>query len=133
MIVFALISCSKEEDATSNNGTNNGGNTTPSASWTDTLSKRWKVSEAYHNGSQDASSKDLLLEFRKDGSYTLLSTGFVGTWAFQKDATEILLDKGNTSFETLWTIQSISSQKLDVKFVSPFTGGQAQWILNPLP
>ncbi len=126
LVVFAA--CSKDSDpaANPNPNPNGGGNTTP-VSLEDTISRRWEVVSATHNGSEDNSSKGLKLEIRKDGSYTLITTGFVGTWEFQNNKKEVLLDKDDPSIKTVWTIESINSTALNVKFKSPFTGGNATW------
>lgn len=131
-VVMLVFACSKESDPVVNTNNNqNGGNTNPVVSLEDTISRKWKVVTATHNGSTDNSSTGLQLEIRKDGSYTLISTGYVGTWEFQNDKKEVLLDKDNASFKTTWEISTITSQNLDVKFKSPFTGGNAVWYMEP--
>lgn len=126
LLLFSLLifACSKEEEPQKSN---NNGNGTPAVSLEDTLSRAWTVTNALHNGSADNSSKGLKLDIRKDGSYTLTSTGFIGTWEFQNDKKEVLLDKDNAQFKTTWTIQEMSSTFLKVSFKSPFTGGSAVW------
>lgn len=128
LIAIAFMACSKESDPVVNaNPNQNGGGNNTVVSLEDTISRKWKVANATHNGSADNSSKGLELDIRKDGSYTLITTGFIGTWEFQNNKTEVLLDKDNASFKTVWTIESMSSTALNVKFKSPFTGGNAAW------
>ncbi|MBI1223232.1 MAG: hypothetical protein GC180_11560 [Bacteroidetes bacterium] len=133
-VLFTLLACSKSDTPVPSSGGNNGGNNSGNnASWVDTLSRKWIVYEAYHNGTPDGSSSGLVLDMKNDGSYKLVNTGYVGTWEFEENYTKVRIDKGNSSYETLWTIESISSTLLKVKFISPFTGGNAEWTLKPQP
>lgn len=131
VLFLALLSCSKDDQPVPPN--NNGGNPNPNpvVSLEDTLSRRWYVDEATHNGSPDNSSKGLILNIKKDGTYILESTGYQGTWEFIENKTKVLLDKNNSSFKTTWTIQLLTSKNLNVTFKSPFTGGNAVWKLRP--
>lgn len=130
-LFIALASaCSKNDDSGTPTGSNNGGNNTPTPDWTDSISRDWKVTAATHKGSPDNSSKGLELNIRSDGSYTLVSTGFVGTWEFMDNYTKVLLDKNNSQFKTTWTINKLSSQRLEVDFKSPFTGGSSHWDMD---
>jgi len=133
MICALAASCSKDSDNPTtggNSGGNGGGFNPPVVSLEDTISRKWEVKSATHKGSPDNSSAGLQLDIRKDGTYTLISTGFEGTWEFQNDKAQVLLDE-DTQYETLWTIDKISSTHLDVSFKSPFTGGASTWEMEP--
>lgn len=129
--IFMLLAtaCSKE-DSTPTPSTPNGGNNTPTPDYVDSIARDWKVTAATHRGSPDNSSKGLELNIRKDGSYTLKSTGFIGTWEFTDNDTKVVLDKDNTQFKTTWTINKLTSTRMEVDFKSPFTGGSSHWDMD---
>lgn len=128
--VALLAACgdndSAEKPQPKDNNNNNGGDTTI-VDLGNTISRSWKVVNATHNGGYDGSSVGLKLNIRKDGSYTLLSTGYVGTWEFIEEKTKVLLDKDVSQYKTTWTLDSLSEQFMKVNFKSPFTGGNSVW------
>lgn len=131
LFITLVVACSKSDDNSSPNN-NNGGNNNPAPSWTDTLVRKWRVVAATHKGSPDNSSKGLELDVRKDGSYTLISTGYVGTWKFTDNTYKtILLDETDAQFKTTWTVIKLTAKRLEVDFKSPFTGGNAHWDMEP--
>src|SRR5215212_2601732 len=95
LFVISLASCSKGDtnEPTTNNPTNNNP-TTPTPVWKDTLARTWIVTNATHNGQNDASSKGLKFVFKKDGTYDFNDGQYDGIWEFT-DSTykKILLDK----------------------------------------
>jgi len=93
----------------------------------DTLKGNWIVNVATHNGSPDNSSKGLKLEFKTNGKYTLISTGYLGTWEFIENRTKVLIDKDMPEYKTSWTIVRLTAKNMDVTFKSPFTGGNSEW------
>lgn len=132
LFMLLAAACSKSDDNPAPSGNNNGGNNTPTPSWTDTITRKWRVVAATHKGSPDNSSKGLELNIRKDGSYTLISTGFVGTWKFTDNTYKtILLDETNAQFKTTWTVVKMTAKRLEVDFKSPFTGGASHWDMEP--
>ena len=132
LFVILAAACSKNDDNPSpSTGNNTGGNTTK-PSWTDTLVRKWRVVAATHKGSPDNSSTGLELNIRKDGSYTLISTGFIGTWKFTDSTYKpILLDDKDAQFKTTWTVNKLTAKRLEVDFKSPFTGGASHWDMEP--
>jgi hypothetical protein len=131
LFIILAAACSKSDDNPSPSGNNNGGNT-PTPSWADTISRKWKVVAATHKGSPDNSSKGLELDIRKNGSYTLISTGYVGTWKFTDNTYKaILLDENEAQFKTTWTVVKLTAKRLEVDFKSPFTGGASHWDMEP--
>lgn len=121
------VSCKKDDDDTSSAPLP----VQPKPNYRDTLARKWEVKEATHNGSPDGSSQGLKLDIKKDGSYLLVNTGFNGTWKMlDSNAQRILIDDG-TQYKTEWTVEKISSQELQVKFISPFTGGNSTWKMKP--
>jgi hypothetical protein len=124
ILVLSLYACSKDD---SNPETKNDPDPVVIVSLEDTISRKWMVDVATHNGTSDGSSKGLIVDMRKDGSYTLVSTNYIGTWEFLDNKTKVLLDKGVSNLETTWTIGKITSKSLIVDFKSPFTGGNAHW------
>lgn len=127
--VVLAAACSKSEDTPpANNNTGGGNNPTPN--YVDSIARKWKVADATHNGSPDNSSKGLELDIRADGSYTLISTGFVGKWEFTDNDTKVLLDKDNSQIKTTWTVKKLTSKRMEVDFKSPFTGGNAHWDMD---
>lgn len=132
LFMLLAAACSKSDDNPAPSGNNNGGNNTPTPSWTDTITRKWRVVAATHKGSPDNSSKGLELNIRKDGSYTLISTGLVGTWKFTDNTYKtILLDETNAQFKTTWTVVKMTAKRLEVDFKSPFTGGASHWDMEP--
>lgn len=133
LVMLALASCSKDEDtvSTTNNGGGNSNN--QNIAWEDTISRRWYVNEALYNGNPDESSFGLRLNIKKDGSYILENNQYQGTWEFTDNKTKVNVDKGNSTYETVWTIKSISSTKLKIEFKSPFAGGTSTWDMVELP
>jgi len=129
--IFILLAaaCSKEEESNPT-PTPGGGNNTPTPDYVDSIARSWKVTAATHRGSADNSSKGLELDIRKDGSYTLKSTGYIGTWEFIDNDTKVLLDKDNSQFKTTWTINKLTSTRMEVDFKSPFTGGASHWDMD---
>ncbi len=128
LFMLLAVACSKNDDAGSTpTPTPNGGGNSPTPDYVDSIARKWKVTAATHKGNPDGSSKGLELEIRKDGSYTLTSTGFIGTWTFLDNDTKVLLDKGNSQIETTWTVKKLTSTRLEVDFKSPFTGGASSW------
>jgi len=93
----------------------------------DTLKGNWVVMEAKHNGSPDFSSKGLKLNFKTNGTYTLVGNGYAGTWEFLENKTKVLIDKSTPEFKTTWTLVKITNKNLEITFKSPFTGGNAEW------
>jgi len=91
------------------------------------------VKTALYDGGIDKSSQGLRLNIKKDGSYILENTLYNGTWEFTDNKTKVNIDKGNTSYETVWTIKSISSKELKIEFKSPFAGGTSTWNMIELP
>lgn len=131
LFMLVLVACSKEDETTPTPTGNNGGGGTPATpSWVDSIARKWKVTAATHRGNPDNSSKDLELDIRKDGSYTLISTGYVGTWEFMDNDTKVLLDKNNSQFKTTWTVVKLTSARLEIDFKSPFTGGASHWDMD---
>ncbi|MDX5320248.1 MAG: hypothetical protein LPK45_04135 [Bacteroidota bacterium] len=133
LVILGLVACSKEETpapGTGGGGNNGGGNNT-TVSWTDTISRKWIVYEAFHNGSADHSSAGLILDMKPDGSYILVNNGYNGTWEFTSDFSQALIDKNEPSYKTTWTFVTLSSSVMKIKFKSPFTGGNVEWELRP--
>ncbi|MBR9860578.1 hypothetical protein GYB22_07465 [bacterium] len=101
---------------------------------TELLCIKWIVDEAYVDGSTpDNSSKGLKIEFFSTNDYRLTQKNgstFDGTWFFDSNETVIEVDKQG-QFPQTWNIQTLDENKLDVKFVSPFTQQNAQWIMIP--
>ena len=101
LFIYGLNSCSENDPeptpiapTTNNNDTTNT-DTTQNRTKTQMLAKRWIVDEAYVDvNTPDASSKGLILDVRADGSYTLVSTGYIGTWEFEDNERKINWDKG---------------------------------------
>ena len=133
LVMLALVSCSKDEDTatTTNNGGGNSNN--QNISWEDTIARRWIVYEAWYDGAPDVSSLNLRLDMKTDGSYILENTNYQGTWEFIENKTKVHIDKGNSNYETVWNIKSISSKVLKIEFKSPFAGGTSAWELRPMP
>ncbi|MEZ4805715.1 MAG: hypothetical protein R2852_09595 [Bacteroidia bacterium] len=128
VFIFFLASCSKD-----NSSTDPAPNKDPDVvvSLEDTITRKWIVEDATHNGTADGSSTGLILDIRNDGSYTLVSTNYIGTWEFMDNKTKVLLDKDGSNIKTTWTIVEINSNSLIVDFKSPFTGGNAHWEMIP--
>ena len=106
------------------------GDTTIGKTKTEMISKKWIVDEAYVNvNTPDNSSKGLKFDIRADGTYTL-STGYVGTWEFQSNETEINWDKG-TQFNQVFKLNKFTDTKIDATFKSAFTGQNARWVMIP--
>lgn len=127
--VALLAACGDNDSAEKpqpKDNNNNGGDTTI-VDLGNTISRSWEVVNATHNGGYDGSSTGLKLNIRKDGSYTLLSTGYVGTWEFIEEKTKVLLDKDVSQYKTTWTLDSLSEKYMKVNFKSPFTGGNSVW------
>lgn len=133
LVMLALASCSKDDDTATTTNNGGGNNSNSNIAWEDTISRRWYVSEALYDGSPDASSKGLRLNIKKDGSYILENNQYQGTWEFTDNKTKVNVDKGNSTYETVWTIKSISSKKLKIEFKSPFAGGTSTWDMVELP
>ena len=129
LFILLAVACSKDDDTTSTPNTG-GGNNTPTPDYVDSIARKWKVTTATHKGNPDNSSRGLELDIRKDGSYTLISTGFVGTWEFTDNDTKVLLDKDNSQFKTTWTVNKLTSTRMEVDFKSPFTGGDSHWDMD---
>jgi hypothetical protein len=133
LIMPVFTSCSEETPVV--NDQNEQKDTTEDKTPTNSalLMKKWLVDKAYVDGTTpDVSSKGLKIEFEDAGVYTLfLKTGSTnkGTWKFIENETKIDIDEGGQWHQT-WTIQELSDSMLDVKFVSPFTGQNAQWIMK---
>lgn len=134
LMVPLFSSCSDEPVATPIvDQTDNNDSSDQTASNHDLIMRHWVVEEAYVNGSTpDVSSKGLEIEFKSNKAYTLFmkdGSTFDGTWEFIDNETKVDIDK-NGQFHQTWTIQELSKTKLDVKFVSPFTHQNAQWIMK---
>ena len=132
-LVFSLVllgACSKSEDDPGSGSGGNGGGTGTQVSVTDSLSRAWVVWEAYHQGSPDHSSAGLRFEMYSDGSYYLEDNQYTGTWRVLDNKTQVILDEGNSQYETTWTLVKLGSEETEITFKSPFTGGDSRWILR---
>lgn len=131
LFVISLASCSKEDTNEPANNPTNTNNNTPKPVWKDSLARTWIVTNATHNGQNDASSNGLKFVFKKDGTYDFNDGDYNGTWEFT-DSTykKILLDKAVSTLKTTWTMTIFTSKKIATDFKSPFTGGNAHWDLT---
>ena len=113
-----------------NDDNNDDNNDTPDKTRTEILAKRWIVDQASVEGLPDNSSKGLILDVRADGSYTLVTTGYIGTWEFNADETKINWDKG-TQFNQVFTLEKFKENKIEATFKSFATGQDARWVMIP--
>ena len=132
LVMIALASCSKDDDTATTSTNGGGNNTNQNIAWEDTLVGRWYVHEAWYDGAPDVSSLNLRLNRKADGSYILENTQYIGTWEFIENKTKVHIDKGNSSYETVWDIKTISSKVIKIEFKSPFAGGTSAWELRPI-
>ena len=102
----------------------------PKVNLTDTISRVWVVTEAEFNGTPDGSSKGLVFNIKKDQSFVFVRNGRIGTWKFIENDTKVILDDG-TAYKTTWTIETLTSKKLQVKVKYAITSGSGEWTLIP--
>ena len=130
--ILAAVGCKKDPKPQDQNNTTD--TTKPvikPPKWEDTLcAVEWKVKEATNNGQNDVSSTGFELKFFKNGTYEMPQLQFTGTWEFQNNYTQILLDKA-LSIKTVWNIKTFNSKLLDVDFKSAFNGGASNWKMVP--
>lgn len=93
------------------------------------ISRLWVISEAYGNGNPDPGTQGKTIEFFMDGTYTF-DGSFNGVWKFTNNNTRVLIDEGE-SFEQDWKITTLTTQKFEVEFKSPFDGSNLRWVMEP--
>lgn len=129
--IMAAAACKKDNGGTSNNNNHNDTIVPPRVVLEDTLCRSWIVDKSTHNGTNDPGTVGLNMEFYKDGTYKLVTTGYWGTWEFTDNKTKLLIDKNDSKFKTTWTINKLSAKQFNVTFISPFSGGTVYWEMKP--
>ncbi|MBS3915698.1 MAG: hypothetical protein KG003_14485 [Bacteroidetes bacterium] len=132
LTVFGILFCAcKKESGTNTNDNQKDTIVKPRNIPEDTLCRSWTVTKSTHNGDPDPGTIGLNMDFHKDGTYDLTTTGYKGTWEFIENYSKILIDKDEPKFKTTWTVKKLTAKSFIVTFVSPFSGGNVYWEMEP--
>lgn len=130
LLAIMLASCKDDTPITTDNGT--GDNTGEiKAGKLELIIRKWKISDATHDGVHDGSSTGKTVDFQTGASYNF-NGSFDGTYRWSTDSTTLYLDE-STQYAQTWKIVELSEQAFEVDFNSPFTGKPSNWKMNPWP
>jgi len=95
----------------------------------DMLCIKWKISDYKENG-EKADMPEVYIEFKSDGKYVYKEEDTEeGIWEVSDDKT-IIFDKG-TDDEEKWDVNSLETQKLNVKYTEDKTEYECSFV--PVP